>query len=551
MAIGVLCREDERGTVREFFELFKTPWEFCVEGREYEVLLTTLDAPPEVNARVVICYSSRRGRLDEALGISTGAASSSFAVDATLGRMPIYGKAASITGEGLACLRGDVGGETLGLVSSVEERRIFRVGYDLFREIGSLLSVGQPAENASVPTLECHISLLRNWIVGEGVPLIEIPAQPMGFGFIACLTHDVDFAGIRRHVFDRTMWGFVSRAVVGSLVGVIRGRYGWDRLARNWIAVASLPLIYAGLMRDFWDQFDGYMEMERGLRSTFFLIPHKDKPGDPYLGASPPQRATRYDIEDVKERVASLRERDFEIGVHGIDAWSGLQAARTEARRVIGVTGEPRVGIRMHWLFYDKGSAGILERAGFEYDASLGFNDAVGYRSGTSQAFIPPGLNRLVELPLHVQDTALLLPRRMDLSEDQAWDKCMAMLDCVSRFGGVVTFLWHMRSIGPERLWGDLYVRLLDELKRRGAWIGTAREVVDWFRARRSVKFEDCTYDSGMMRIRLSPLPVAAQKTLILRVHMLGGGGALHSPRRTKHVDLGWSGEEWVDIALA
>ena len=49
------------------------------------------------------------------------------------------------------------------------------------------------------PTLELHISMLRSILDRAGVPLLEIAPRPYGYDFTCCLTHDVDFAGIRRH----------------------------------------------------------------------------------------------------------------------------------------------------------------------------------------------------------------------------------------------------------------------------------------------------------------------------------------------------------------
>src|SRR5262245_30179578 len=41
--IGVACSPSEEPVVREFFELFKTPWEFYRSGRPYRVILCTGD----------------------------------------------------------------------------------------------------------------------------------------------------------------------------------------------------------------------------------------------------------------------------------------------------------------------------------------------------------------------------------------------------------------------------------------------------------------------------------------------------------------------------
>ena len=40
--IGVLSNAAEARAVEEFFELFKTPWEFFVPGRRYDLLVSTV-----------------------------------------------------------------------------------------------------------------------------------------------------------------------------------------------------------------------------------------------------------------------------------------------------------------------------------------------------------------------------------------------------------------------------------------------------------------------------------------------------------------------------
>ena len=93
-----------------------------------------------------------------------------------------------------------------------------RIGYDLFSEVRTLLTLGQPPANAGIPTLEVHIAFLRDLITGRGISLVEIPPVPEGFQFVACLTHDVDHPSIRQHKLDHTMVGFLLRAIFGSLV---------------------------------------------------------------------------------------------------------------------------------------------------------------------------------------------------------------------------------------------------------------------------------------------------------------------------------------------
>lgn len=546
--IGVLCQDGERDSVREFFELFKTPWELFAEGRNYQVIVSTMFEIPALDAGVIILYSSGLTEFDTREGT---------VVETTVGRqimierdgaLPIYGSLARLRGAGRPLLRSRSGPEVFCLEFFARQGNIVRVGYDLFAEVEFLLSEGQPAENALIPTLELHISLLRNWIVSAGIPLVEIPPVPLGHKFIVCLSHDVDFGGIRWHKFDHTMWGFVYRALVGSLMDLMRGNGSLARVLRNWTAVLSLPLVYIGIIGDFWDQFERYVVVEKDLRSTFFLIPFKDRVGDNVHDRFRNRRATCYDILDVQKQVRTLTDRGFEVGLHGIDAWHSAEKGVQEKQRISQVTGQNEIGVRIHWLCFDHNSSFFLERAGFDYDSTCGFNDAIGYKAGTLQVFRPRGAARLLELPLHIQDTALFYRGRMALRQAQAWASCLTVLDTAERFGGVVTVLWHDRSLAPERLWGEFYVRLVQDLRSRGAWFGTASQVVRWFRHRRSITFHDCRFDANMLRLELKRDGCSTEKRIILRVHHLSRTA---SPTMQVHFDVPWNGEPSVEIPLS
>ena len=83
----------------------------------------------------------------------------------------------------------------------------------------------------------------------------------------------------------------------------------------------------------------------------------------------------------------------------------------------------------MHWLLRDANTPSVLEQAGYAYDSTVGYNETVGYRAGTSQVFRPSGATTLLELPLHIQDGALFYPQRLDLSEPEAEKRCQALID--------------------------------------------------------------------------------------------------------------------------
>ena len=168
----------------------------------------------------------------------------------------------------------------------------------------------------------------------------------------------------------------------------------------------------------------------------------------------------------------------------------------------------------MHWLFFDSESPRKLDEAGFFYDSTFGYNETVGYRAGSTQAFRPFGTKCLLELPLHIMDTALFYPSHLHLSAEQAMIRVDAMVNDMRQFGGALMVNWHDRSIAPERLWGDFYIRLVGKLETAGAWFCTAGQAAAWFRRRREVSFSktemataqaDGKHDLPGLRIRSYP----------------------------------------------
>ena len=307
-----------------------------------------------------------------------------------------------------------------------------------------------------------------------------------------------DFFGIRRHKFDRTLAGFAARASLGTLADVVRARRSLSEAARNWGALLSLPLVFLGLAQDFWRPFEEYARAQNGRRSTFFLVPFKGRPGVAPGGTVEASRAVPYELSELREDVQQASASGHELAVHGIDAWRDADSGRAEMTELTSLTGQKTAGVRMHWLYFAEGSARHLENAGFSYDSTWGYNDAVGYRAGTSQVFRLPGSQSLMELPLSIMDSALFYSRRMGLSRGQALDLCRQIVEHARHFGGTLVINWHGRSLAPERLWGRFYCDLLAEIEEGDrVWFATAEETVRWFQRRRSIRFSEERSSSG------------------------------------------------------
>lgn len=481
--IGVAVEGPSAWVTAELFEIFKTPWTVWGTESRCPAVLTYGPLSTGEGTRLVI-RMRRSGQVAHPEGSMVRAAGV---------ELPLYLDHAS----------------TLAEVGEVDGVRTVDLGYDLLGEVAHVLAAGQPAAMASYPAVDLHVAVLRAVLGDAGVPIMEIPPSPLGTVASVCLTHDVDFFDPRDHVFDHTLLGFLARASVGSTIDAIRGRVPWRKAAANYAAAARLPLVLAGMLPNPWDRFDEYVGIEEAFGSTFFLVPEPGNPGRAVSLPAPERRAVSYRLEAVAPHLRRLAGPAVEFGLHGIDAWIDTESAVRESDRVSAAAGVPVVGTRMHWLLYAPGSPQVLEAAGLAYDSTRGYNETVGFQAGTSVPFRPPGTRRLLELPLLVQDTALLSPSHLHLGDEAAWDLFLKVLQSVVDAGGVFTSLWHMRSLAPERLWGDFYRALVTHLGAMNVWRAPARDVVGWFEGRRGVTFEPIEASGDEMRVGIGGVPTS------------------------------------------
>jgi hypothetical protein len=519
--IGVAAPAADAEVITEFFELFKTPWEFARPGRRYRVLLTTAAAgvPAHGDGDLLLAFGAQEhpGDPDSSttrLGAGTPVEARGFGMV-----FPIYGAVRTWMGTSSPTLT--CGAGALDHHGDVGGRPCWRVGYDLWAEVRHLLSAGQPPAWAGTPTLDIHVRVLRHVLGASGVPVIEVPPRPHGHPFACCLTHDLDFFGIRRHGVDATTAGFVARATIGTVADLLRGRRTAREAMRNLAAAASLPFVLAGVLPDIWHPVRDYLRADRGHPSTFFVVPFKERPGPSPSGDIVAARAVSYQASDVADDLRAAQSKGHELAVHGIDAWRDSDAGRAELAEITAVRGTAGAGVRMHWLYFDAQSPRRLEDAGFAYDSTYGFNDAVGYRAGTGQVFRAPGTTNLLELPLSIMDTALFFPGRLGLSPDAARVRWQGVLAHAAESGGTVVINWHDRSLAPERLWAAAYETLLDDVERHDPWFASASDVVAWFRWRRAIAFTD--EGNGDIVVTAPPRP-AHVPAAVLAVQRPGAG---------------------------
>src|ERR1700743_1521516 len=89
--IGVIAKPADHPVVREFFELFKTPWEHYRANRQYDVLLCATDGEFDIPAKLVVVYSAQKIDFDDRHEIRTGPRSTDTCILNFEGsQIPIY-----------------------------------------------------------------------------------------------------------------------------------------------------------------------------------------------------------------------------------------------------------------------------------------------------------------------------------------------------------------------------------------------------------------------------------------------------------------------------
>lgn len=282
------------------------------------------------------------------------------------------------------------------------------------------------------PPVEAYLAALRGAL-----------GLPPPTSWTVHLTHDID--RIRR----RTPRG-IARAIRRRSPAGLRALVGHDP----------------------WDNLPDLLETtwQRGLRSTVFLIGRNRH----RLDGTPRRTYER----ERRHLAAAVHAAGGEVGLHGAFASSESgDALRDELAGLRAEAGGIR-GVRFHYLRFRYHDTPLrVERAGLEYDASLGFSERPGFAAGYARPFRPwivgeERVARITLVPLAVMDTTL--HSHLGLNDQEARARALRVLDVVRRVGGRVALLWHNtyladeRAPGYDRLWGDL----LDDLAERGATLG-------------------------------------------------------------------------------
>jgi peptidoglycan/xylan/chitin deacetylase (PgdA/CDA1 family) len=280
---------------------------------------------------------------------------------------------------------------------------------------------------------------------------------PDGRKFALCLTHDVDRV-------DKSWWHCAYY------------------FANTGNTYHLKSLFTKGNERPYWN-FERIMSLEEkhGVRSTFFFLNETKKleilKYDTFKLALGNYNLNNPRIVDI---IKKLDEGGWEIGVHGsYDSYKNKKLLSREKKELEKILKEPVVGIRQHYLRLEiPVTWKIQQEIGFKYDASFGFRDRVEFRDGKLLPFKPIGEDFLA-IPLAIMDGPLF---NSSIDTADAWHKCEKMINYAEETGAILTVLWHNNRFNDDEYPGQMqvYERIIEESKKRNAWIATGAEIWNW-----------------------------------------------------------------------
>lgn len=285
-----------------------------------------------------------------------------------------------------------------------------------------------------------------------GLPGAERTRWPQGASYALVLSHDVDF--VPSGFTDVAKQGF--KTVLRHLV---RQRDPADALRA---ATGLVRALVGG--RDPYGCVPEIIEREReiGVHASFQVAVGHRHPDD-----------VNYRIEDDRTRayLRAIPDSGFDLCLHG-SYWSTKNPDWyvEEVALLTERLGRP-LGSRQHFLSFDYDTLfAAQERAGIQYDMSMGFPDRTGPRAGFSYPYFPYCLDEdrpydVVEISLFVMDVTLR--SYMGLKGVRAWEAIEAALRDLQDKRGCVSVVWHpivfggARDPGYDRLFWDMvdYVR--------------------------------------------------------------------------------------------
>lgn len=300
--------------------------------------------------------------------------------------------------------------------------------------------------------LEALLARLDKVLARSGRAPRTPPRWPGDGRFAVVLSHDVDFLA------ENLAQNF-AQAGRTAMRHLLRQRAPVDA-ARGIVGFAKA--LAAG--RDPFCDIAGIIAREKkmGVRASFQVAVGHRHPAD-----------VNYHLrhDGVRGSLSRISDEGFEVALHGsVRSTERTEWYAEEAAELAKYLAAP-VGSRQHFLSFDYDSLfDAQERAGIQFDMSMGYPDRTGPRAGFSFPYFPYSLAQerpynVVEIGLTLMDVTLR--SYMKLSREAAWSEIGQQINNLLAVGGCTSVVWHPIVFGGARDPGmdDLFWGMIEAIQ--------------------------------------------------------------------------------------
>jgi len=368
----------------------------------------------------------------------------------------------------------DIIKESLEILSRKEEYNGKKDHHDRFiAENSSIYSeMAKPRLNKYLRVFE---EIIEKHYKKQEQPLIKKVIWPGNKPFAVCLSHDVDAP--------------YKYNFIGSLIIIKKSLNLLLELKFFKFVNEFGKAFFCFFKKDdpYW-QFNNIINLEKryGFKSTFFFSINKKHKLDP-----------NYSLSDSKiiKVIKAIHNSGWEIGLHlSYNSYENKQHMLEEKKLLEKIIKNKIVGTRTHFLRFNTPNTWNSENYIFQYDTSLGYPDCIGYRNGLCYPYKPFDIVKdkelnIVEIPLNVMDGAL--SGKSKTLPKNCWKNLLNFYKSVKKMNGTLTLDWHQRYFFENDFPGfkEIYKKSLDFFKKENAFVGSCKQMNDWWDERNEVSF--------------------------------------------------------------
>lgn len=234
------------------------------------------------------------------------------------------------------------------------------------------------------------------------------------------------------------------------------------RTLRRWPRIISdFWQVRTGRKTDPGDTFDWLLHLWPGVEKTIYFGMGNNSVYDHFPDLNTPRLL---EIRDLAQKAG------YQTGIHpGFNTWKDAALLRQEVERAGAWLGTPVIRSRQHYLHFSfPETADVLESAGIQEDATLGFRDRIGFRAGTGfpfhlYCFQEERPYRWVEKPLIAMDCGLVREGKTRPSEIRhVWNSFISR----NKTGTAISLSLHNTYVYEQALHGIDFGALFGSLFR-------------------------------------------------------------------------------------